>query len=124
MRMMIHGTNLELTDSVRALVDEKIGTLSHFLEDIDPETVEARVEVGVPQEHVVSRGLFRAEVNLRLPGDLLRADAENRGLAAALTEVKDELQEQIARYRERRLLAGQTGGKGTPPEREDHYTSA
>ncbi len=124
MRIMIQGTNLELTDYVRDLVDEKIGGLSHFLEDIDPETVEARVEVGVPQEHVVSRGIFRAEVNLRLPGELLRAEAEARALGAALTEVKDELQRQIEEYRGTRLLAGQIGGKGTPPEREERQGGA
>ena len=116
MRIMIQGTNLELTDPVRALVDEKIADLSHFLEDVDPETVEARIEVGVPQEHIVSRGIFRAEVNLRLPKVLLRAEAQARTLSAALTVVKDELQRQIEEYRGTRLLAGQVGGKGQRPK--------
>ena len=124
MRILIKGTNLELTDQVRDLVDEKILDLSHFLQDIDPETVEARVEVGVPAEHVVSRGIHRAEVNLRLPGELLRAEAEARTLAGALTVVKDELQQQIAKYRETRLLAGHIGGKGTPPDREERHSGA
>ena len=122
--MMIQGTNLELTDQIRDLVDEKIGVLSHFLEDIDPETAEARVEVGVTQEHVISRGIHRAEVNLRLPGALLRAEAQDRTLGAALTEVKEELQRQIEKYREKRMLAGHIGGKGTPPNREDRYSGA
>jgi ribosomal subunit interface protein len=124
MHVMIQGTNVRLTGRVRDLVDEKIGGLGRFLEDIDPETVEARVEVGVPQEHAVSRGIFRAEVNLRLPGQLLRAEAEARTLSAALTEVKDELEGQIAEYRQTRLLAGQIGGKGTPPWREDRHAGA
>lgn len=116
MRIIIQGTNLELTDAVRILVNEKVADLNHFLEDIDPETVEARVEVGVPQEHVVSRGVFRAEVNLRLPKALLRSEAHARTLNAALTEVKDELQRQIEEYRGTRLLAGQVGGKGERPK--------
>jgi ribosomal subunit interface protein len=124
MRIIVQGTNLELISSVRDAVDDKIGGLSHLLTGVDPETVEARVEIGVPQEHVVSRGLFRAEVNLSLPGALLRAEAESRTLHAALTEVKDELQRQIEHYRGTRLMGGQIGGKGAPPEREDRYTGA
>lgn len=116
MRIIVQGTNLELTDAVRTLVNEKVADLNHFLEDIDPETVEARVEVGVPQEHVVSRGIFRAEVNLRLPKALLRSEAHARTLNAALTEVRDELQRQIEEYRGARLLAGQVGGKGERPK--------
>jgi ribosomal subunit interface protein len=124
MRMMIKGTNLELSDDVRDLIDEKIGGLNHLLNDVDPETVEARVEVGVPQEHVVSRALFRAEVNLRVPGELLRAEAVGRSLGAALTEVKDALQRQVEQYRERRFLAGHIGGKGAPPRRQNRRLGA
>jgi ribosomal subunit interface protein len=112
MRLMIKGTNLDLSDDVRDLVDEKITGLSDLLKDVDPETVEARVEVGVPQENVVSRALFRAEVNLRLPGQLLRAEAVARTLGAALTEARDKLRPQIEEYRELRFLAGHIGGKG------------
>jgi ribosomal subunit interface protein len=121
---MIQGTNLELTDDVRDLVDEKLGVLSHLLEDIDPETVEARVEVGVPQEHVVSRGIHRAEINLRLPGELLRAEAQARTLPAALTDARNELRKQIEEYRGRKLLAGTIGGKGMPASRVRRHKGA
>lgn len=124
MRIIAQGTNLELTDYVRHLVEEKIGSLDHFLEGLDPPSVEARVEVGVLQEHVVSRGIHRAEVNLRLPGALLRAEAESPTLSAALTEVRDELQRQIEGYRETRMQAGHIGGKGTPPRREERHKGA
>jgi ribosomal subunit interface protein len=124
MRIMIQGTNLELTDDVRDLVDEKVAVLSQLLEDIDPETVEARVEVGVPQEHAISRGIHRAEINLRLPGKLLRAEAEARTLPAALTDARNELQKQIEEYRGRRLLAGTIGGKGMPASRVRRHKGA
>ena len=115
MRIILKGTHIQLTDDIRDLVEEKIGSLSRFLEDLDPASVEARVEVGIPSEHIVSRTIHRAEVNLRLPGTLLRAETENPELSAALTEVRDELERQVEKYRETRFLAGHIGGKGTPP---------
>ena len=124
MRIILKGTHIELTDDIRDLVEEKIGSLSRFLEDLDPASVEARVEVGIPSEHLVSRTIHRAEVNLTLPGTLLRAETENPGLSAALTEVGDELERQVERYRETKLLAGHIGGKGTPPRREDRHAGA
>jgi ribosomal subunit interface protein len=124
MQLILQGTNIELTERLRALIDEKIGSLSHLLEALDPESVEARIEVGVPQEHVVSRGIYRAEVNLKLPGALLRAVAEDRTMRGALTQVSDELRQQVEEYRERRFLAGHIGGKGTPPESEERYKGA
>ena len=124
MRIILKGTHIQLTDDIRDLVEEKIGSLSRFLEDLDPASVEARVEVGIPSEHIVSRTIHRAEVNLRLPGTLLRAEAENPELSAALTEVRNKLERQVERYRETTLLAGHIGGKGTPPGREDRHAGA
>lgn len=124
MQIILKGTHIELTDDIRELVEEKIGSLNRFLHDLDPASVEARVEVGIPSEHTVSRGIHRAEVNLTLPGALLRAETENAELSAALTEVRDELERQVERYRETRLLAGHIGGKGTPPRRGDRHEGA
>jgi ribosomal subunit interface protein len=124
MQLILQGTNIKLTDHVRALVDEKMGSLNYLLAGLDPESLEARVEVGVPQEHVVSRGIYRAEVNLRLPGALLRAVAEDRTIRGALTQVSHELRQQVEGYRERRFLAGHIGGKGTSPESEERHRGA
>lgn len=98
MQIDIKGTNLELTQSIKDYVEEKIGGLEKFFDQI----LEARVEVGITTKHHQKGKIFRAEVNLEVPKKyIIRAEAERDDLYMAINEVKDELQRQIKKYKER-----------------------
>ncbi|MFA5188960.1 MAG: ribosome-associated translation inhibitor RaiA [Patescibacteria group bacterium] len=98
MQIDIKGTNMELTQAIKAYIDEKIGGLEKFFDQI----LEARVEVGLTTKHHQKGNIFRAEVNLEVPRKhILRAEAEKEDLYMAINQVKDELQAQIKKYKEK-----------------------
>ena len=111
MKINIKATNIELNDSLRFWVQEKIGELEKFLgvfgsEDLiagEKEKVEFWVEIGKTTKHHLKGDVFRAEVQLYLPKKSLRAEAINVDLRTAINEAKDELQREIKQYKGKRL---------------------
>ncbi|OHB17219.1 MAG: ribosomal subunit interface protein [Parcubacteria group bacterium RIFCSPLOWO2_01_FULL_40_65] len=98
MKIKINSTNIKLDDALIIWIEKKIGGLEKFLKKIDPATVEARVEIGKPSKHHHKGLVWYAEVNLKLPGKLLRATNTNKDIRTAINQVKDELQKQIEKY--------------------------
>jgi len=99
MNIIIKGTNIEITDKLRQLINEKIGSLYRFLQNMDEGAIEARVEVGKPSLHHKTGFVYYAEANFKIPGTLLRAEAEHVELEFAINEVKNELEKQIKTYK-------------------------
>jgi len=96
MQIDIKGTNLELTEAIKNYVNEKIGSLDKFFEGI----LEARVDIGLTTKHHQKGNIFRAEVNLEVPRKhILRAEAEREDLYMAINEVKNELQQQLKKFK-------------------------
>lgn len=90
---------MELTEGIRRHIDEKIGGLEKLKENIDSSSI-ARVEVGITTKHHKSGPIYRAEVNLSVPGKrLLRAEAEAPDLYQAIDEVKLALEKEINKYK-------------------------
>ena len=99
MRLIIKATNIDLSDALETYINQKIGGLDKFLKDFDPELVQARVEIGKPSRHHKSGFVYYAEVNLSLPGKLLRAESNHLDLRYAVNEAKNELEKQIEKYK-------------------------
>ena len=99
MKITIKGTNIKLTPEIYHLINEKIGTLDKFIKDVNPALIKADVEVGITTRHHQQGDIYRAEVNIGLPGNNLRAEAERENIDLAITEVKDELQRQLKKYK-------------------------
>ncbi|OGY42206.1 MAG: ribosomal subunit interface protein [Candidatus Buchananbacteria bacterium RBG_13_39_9] len=98
MQIDIKGTNLELTDALKDYVNDKIGSLDKFFDEI----LEARVDIGLTTKHHQKGKIFRAEVNLEVPQKhVIRAEAEREDLYMAINEVKDDLQRQIKKMKEK-----------------------
>ena len=98
MKIEINPINIKLDDALIVWIEKKIVGLEKFLKRINPATVEARVEIGKPSRHHQKGMVWYAEVNLKLPGRLLRATDTNKDLRTAINQVKDELQRQIKKY--------------------------
>jgi len=108
MRIIIKATNIELTRSLRDFIEEKIGELEKFLEDILKKIdvldgrkprAEAFVEIGKPSRHHRKGDVFYAECQIPLPGKGVRSEAEGEDLMMAIVEVKDELQRLLKKYK-------------------------
>lgn len=97
MQINIKTKNITLTDAIKEYVEEKIGPLEKFLQGVEPIIVE--VEVGKTSQHHNKGDVFRAEVQIEVPGKLLRAESVKDDLRKAIVEVKDNLQVQIKKYK-------------------------
>lgn len=111
MKIIIKGTKIKLNDALYDYIEEKIGGLRKFLHGVDPDLAEARVEVGKSTRHHQKGEFFRAEVNLSLPGRLLRAEAAKKDIFMAITTVKDELQQQIKNYKSEPMTKYKKGAR-------------
>lgn len=111
MKIIIKATNITLSPSIYQNVENKIGSLERFVKKIDPELVEARVEVGKITRGQKQGEIFRAEVNLDLNGRLLRAEKTGESLAAAVDLVKDELAKEIKSFKDKRITTFKRGAR-------------
>lgn len=99
MHIKINPKNIKLDDALIIWVQKKIGSLEKFLKRVDPTTIEAQVEIGKPSRHHRKGPVWYAEVNLKVPGKLLRAADTAEDLRTAINRVKDELQRQIKKLK-------------------------
>ena len=110
MKIIIKATNIKLTRSLRDFIEEKIGGLEKFLEDIltkidvfdgKKPRAECFIEIGKPSRHHRKGNVFYAEAQIPLPGKGVRSEAEREDLREAICEVKDELQRLLKKYKAR-----------------------
>ncbi|MFW5853117.1 MAG: ribosome hibernation-promoting factor, HPF/YfiA family [Patescibacteria group bacterium] len=95
MNINIKTTNIELTEAIEEYLQTKLDYLKKFISK-DQSGVQADVEIGKTTEHHRSGEVYRAEINLEIPGmNLFRAEATAEDLYAAIDKVKDEMAKQI-----------------------------
>lgn len=107
MKIIITAKNLELTEDLENFVKEKIGSLEKFFgflkkEDIfskGKDWLEFFVEIEKETKHHKKGQIFLAKVTAVLPGKTLLAISESDDLRLAVVEVKDELQQEIKKYK-------------------------
>jgi putative sigma-54 modulation protein len=100
MKIDIKGTNIEITESLRVWIEDKIGSLEKFLKD-DAENSRARVEIEKTTLHHRKGPFFRAECQLETSKKNFRSESQRDDLRVAITEVKDDLQIQLKEGKEK-----------------------
>lgn len=113
MKIEIKATNLRLTKELENYINDKISGLRKFLKIFfNREKLEKRkligevfVEVGKETKHHQKGQIFRAEAQLFLPQKTLRAEALREDLKMAICEVKDELQQEIKKYKAKTIAS-------------------
>ena len=98
MKINIKATNAKLTPAAHEMINEKIGSLDKYFDNI----IEADVEIGLTSFHHRSGDIFRAEANLTVPGTVLRAEAETDNVDKSINEVRDKLKLELIRYKEKK----------------------
>ena len=119
MKITIQTTKIELTKSLKDLIEKKINSLAKFLKIFynkkkikkGRENIEAWVEIGKTTKRHQKGMIYYAECQLRLPRKYLRAVAEGENLKWAIDEVKEELEREIKYYKERWLAKVKRGGR-------------
>jgi len=115
MLVRVQGTNLELDDTLYAFVTEKLGDAFRALGALDRDPVQVDVELEEttrrhPQEREDERR-YRAEVNITVPGHLIRAEGSADTLSQSIVEMKHHLTRELREWREQLIEDRRTGGR-------------
>jgi len=94
MKLMIQAHNVELTEWLEQYVDKKIGKLGRYLPDINEAFVELREE---NTRSAADRAV--AQVTIRNPRTILRAEERSGDMFASIDAVTDKLERRIERYK-------------------------
>lgn len=105
MNIQLKGTNIDLTPSIKAYVDDKVGNLAKFIK-----ADEAKVELARDRHHKTG-DVFRAEVMLLVGGKLMRADCESEDIYACIDMVIPKIKEQISKFKEKRTTLERRGAR-------------
>lgn len=111
MKIILKSKNLEITQSVEDYLQKKLDSLEKFVKDFNQELLIADIEVGRTTFHRKSGDVFRAEINLSLGGELLRAEAESDDLFAAIDEVRDDLELKIKKFKTKKETIFKRGAR-------------
>jgi putative sigma-54 modulation protein len=99
MKMNLKATKLEMTEAIATYAQEKIDMLDKFLGDIQVLNLDVELEKSIGSQN--KGEIFRAEINLEIPGELLRVEKTEDDLYKAIDKVKDHMEEVIISYKEK-----------------------
>ncbi len=95
MKYLIRGEKIQVTDSIKSYIEEKLSKMDKYLDN--PENVEAKILIkvkGVEQ---------RVEVTIQTKGYFLRAEESHSDLYAAIDLIIDKLERQFKKYKTKLL---------------------
>jgi putative sigma-54 modulation protein len=106
MQIYVKGRNLKVSSALRAYVDEKIGHLAHYLDQILDAHVTLRME----------RSVAIVDVVLNLKHHLIKAEERSPDMYASIDLVRDRLEQQIRKFKTKHWAHhvrndGKTGGR-------------
>jgi putative sigma-54 modulation protein len=93
MQIFVKGTNIHVTDPLRAYAEEKIGHLEHY---IDHGILDAHVTMRTERNDQI------VDVILNLRHYLIKAEERSASMYASIDLVRDRLEQQIRKYKTRR----------------------
>lgn len=97
MNIIIKSKNFELTDAIKSFVNEKVGALGRF----EAKILEARVDLERGTKHNTG-DVFRAEIMMYAPKELLRGEGDASDLYAAIDLAIQKVKIQLEKYNERK----------------------
>ncbi len=104
MKINLLGKNIELTDALKDYAEKKVGDLEKFISSMETSDGEVVVsfELGRSTEHHKSGSVFHSDCHITINGKDFYAESDKEDLYQAIDEIKENLYEDIRRYKERR----------------------
>lgn len=99
MKINLKATKIEITDAIKNYIQEKIDMSEKYLGTTQVLNCDVEIERIIGGQN--KGDVFRAEVNLEVPHELLRVEKTEDDLYKAIDKVKDHLDEIITTYREK-----------------------
>jgi putative sigma-54 modulation protein len=94
MNLMISGQHLELTPAIREYVETKLERIKRHFDDV----IDIAVILGVEKPSEKDKRQ-RAEVNLRLKGNVIHVESFAEDVYAAIDTMIDKLDRQVLKYK-------------------------
>lgn len=113
------GKNIDISDTIRSYVENKIGVVSKLTEKFEP--CDLRVEVGKNSKHHKKGEVFLAELTLSIPGTVLRSEVRKDELYAAIDVSINDLRRQVSRYKKKLRDADRVQIDPTMVENEEEF---
>ncbi|OGF47956.1 ribosomal subunit interface protein [Candidatus Falkowbacteria bacterium RIFOXYD2_FULL_35_9] len=88
---------MDLTESIKNYANEKLGGIDKYFDNIQ----QIDVEVGKTTKGQAKGDVFFAEINVSVPGKLLRYRDETDELYKAINATKKGMQNEIKKYKEK-----------------------
>ncbi|EFU84346.1 ribosome hibernation-promoting factor, HPF/YfiA family [Staphylococcus lugdunensis] len=93
-RFEIHGDNLTITDAIRNYIEDKIGKLERYFNNVPNAVAHVKVKT-------YANSATKIEVTIPLKNVTLRAEERHDDLYAAIDLVNDKLERQVRKYKTR-----------------------
>lgn len=114
MNILITGQHLDLTPAIRAYVENKLDRITRHFDQVIEIVVTLGVDTPADKDH-----RHRAEVNLRVKGDMLHAESRAEDLYAAIDLLVEKLDRQVLKFKEKVKGHRQTSIKHIPEPEPD-----
>ena len=101
MKMHITGRNIELTDGLKAAVEEKLSKLDRYLTD----EVTAQITLSVEKERQ------KVEATIPLSGHIIRAEQVSNDMYVSIDLVEEVIERQLKKYRKKIVTKQQQAGE-------------
>lgn len=120
MKIVIKVKDIKLNQDMIAWIEKKLNSLEKFAGIFQGKDyvfkggkpkVEMWLEIGRETTHHRKGQIYQAEAQLRFPGKSIRSSASSENLRAAVTIIKDELQEQFKKYKDKRAAQIKRGAR-------------
>lgn len=95
----IRAHNLELTEAIKGYVEKKLDSLQKFCHGYSP--CDATVEVAKTTNGQQKGKIWKARVDVVVPGGHLHAESIMEDLYAAIDRAKDELKRELVKHKEK-----------------------
>lgn len=99
MQIRIKATNLELTEAIHDYFQNKMDMVEKYLGNVSVINCDVEIEKSIGSQR--KGEIYRAEVNLQVPRELLRVEKTEADLYKAIDKVKDHLELVIKKYKEK-----------------------
>ncbi len=101
MKINIKATKIKLSPEIKDYIQRKMDMLDKYLGNFP--AINCDVEISLAVKGQNKGEIYRAEVNLELPHELLRIEKTEKELKKAVDKVKDHLARAIIKYKEKRM---------------------
>lgn len=97
MIITLHATGMELTEALKQYCNEKVSGLVKYFDNIQ----KAEVDIGMRTHHHQKGKIYYCDVNIHIPGKIVRVEKDAEDLYKAIDKVKDHLKVELQDAKER-----------------------